>query len=141
MRRDVPAAARAETVPPAQDGQWVLELPFTSPMSLNHRDHWRVKAAKTKEWRDAATTLARAAKIPPCRRITVQLMYTPRDDRPRDPLNLVASLKACEDGLVDARVIPDDSSRYHTSVMPQITRKGPARPKGNRLWLVVTAHQ
>lgn len=141
MRRDVPAGHRpAPPAATAAAGRWVLELPFTKPLSLNDRDHWRVKATRTATWRDAAGKLTRYAKIPKCTAITVELWYTPRDDGPRDPLNLVASLKACEDGLVDAGVIPDDSSRYHTSVMPQITRKGPERPNGNRLWLVVTAH-
>ena len=68
----------------------------------------------------------------------IQLFFTPADSRARDPLNLVASLKACEDGIVDAGVIADDDFRHHTSVMPVITEKGPLRPNGNRLWLVVT---
>lgn len=140
MRRDVPLAVRPVLPPPvAVEGRWVLELPFLRPLSLNDREAWPVKARRVKPWREATCVLARHNKIPPCRRIEVQLMYTPRDDRARDPLNLVASLKACEDGLVDAGVIPDDSSRFHTSVMPQITAKGPVRPKGNRFWLIVTA--
>lgn len=142
MRRDVPPAApRPATVVPASAGEWTLELPFTTPLSLNQsHGKWIMRHLAVKPWREAAKTLAQAAKVPACKRITIQLMYTPRDDRPRDPLNLVASLKACEDGLVDAGVIPDDSNRYHTSVMPQITQKGPVRDNGNRLWLVVTAH-
>lgn len=117
---------------------WVLELPFTSPLSLNDRMHWSDKAARTRLWRDAAHVLARAQRIPRCGRISAQLMYTPRDARRRDALNLVASLKACEDGLVDAGVIVDDDAAHHTSVMPVITAKGPVRPSGNRLWLVIT---
>ncbi len=142
MRRDVPPARKPEIVPPARSGEWVLELPFTKPLSLNtSHGKWIMRHLAVKPWREAACTLAQAAKIPACRRITVQLNYIPRDDRPRDPLNLVASLKAIEDGLVDAGVIPDDSNRYHTSVMPQIAKKGPARANGNRLWVVVTAHE
>ncbi len=119
-------------------GSWVLELPFTTPLSLNDRAHWRAKAAVTKTWRDAALVLIRAQRVPACGRVRVALFYTPVDNRARDPLNLVASLKAVEDGIVDAGVIPDDSMRYHTSVMPVITAKGPLRPSGNRLWVVLT---
>ncbi len=144
IRRDVPGAPTPVLEPqPARrvtEGQWLLEMPFTAPLSLNDRLAWKVRWVKTRPWRKAATELAKQAGIPPCRRITIELFYTPRDDRARDPLNLVASLKAVEDGIVDAGVIPDDSSRYHTSVMPQITRKGPLRPGKNRLWVVITAH-
>ncbi len=121
-------------------GQWVLELPFVKPLNLNQRQHWARKAQSAKAWREATYWLAKAAGIPACARITVQLMYTPPDNRRRDPLNLVAALKPCEDGLVDAGVIPDDSGFFHTSVMPVITSKGPQRQAGNRLWLEVEAH-
>lgn len=137
MRTDVPPAIPSpRTLVAARS--WVLELPFTTPLSLNHRMNWQQKARITKPWRDAAHVLARAARIPACQRVRIELFYTPRDDRPRDPLNLVASLKPVEDGIVDAGVIPDDSARHHESVMPVITPKGPTRPGGNRLWVVVT---
>ena len=98
----------------------MLRLPFTAPLSLNDRMHYMVKAKKTKEWREAARRAAEAAGIPSCSRIRVTLIYTPRDKRRRDPLNLVASLKACEDGIVDAGVIPDDTPAYIESQMPLI---------------------
>ncbi len=141
MRTDVPAAPRPivdATTPVLASGSWLLELPFTTPLSLNDRMIWQVKAKAIKPWRKAAHALAKAAGIPPCQRVRIELYYTPRDNRARDPLNLVATLKAVEDGIVDAGVIPDDSSRYHESVMPKITEKGPGRPRGNRLWVVVT---
>jgi len=142
MRRDVPAG-RKPIIPPAKltSGQWLLELPFTKPLSLNDRMNWQVKHGKTRPWRAKTKEAAEAAGIPPCKRITVELWYVPVDDRARDPLNLVPCVKAIEDGLVDAQVIADDSSRYHTSVMPQITPKGPLRPNGNRFWVIVTARQ
>ncbi len=144
VRRDVPGAPVPALEPPrarrVTEGRWELEMPFTAPLSLNDRLNHTVRWVKTKPWRKAAKELAVEAGIPPCRRITIELFYTPRDDRARDPLNLVASLKAVEDGIVDAGVIPDDSSRYHTSVMPQITQKGPLRPGKNRIWVVITAH-
>lgn len=139
MRRDVPANRAVLRSSPPPSGPWTLELPFTKPMSLNDRAHWRVKARITKEWREAAHVLARAQRIPACERVHIQLFYVPADRRPRDPLNLVQSLKAVEDGIVDAGVIPNDDSRHHESVMPIITPAGPARAAGNRLWAVITA--
>lgn len=143
MRTDVPAAAApAPPAPKPRPGalgqRWTLELPFTAPLSLNHRMNWAVKAKATKPWREAACVLAKAANIPACNRVSIELFYTPRDARIRDPLNLVASLKPIEDGIVDAGVLPDDNPLHHESAMPKITPKGPPRPGGNRLWVVVT---
>lgn len=100
--------------------EWTLELPFTKPLSLNDRMHWRVKAKLVRQVRDAASVLCRQQKIPACTRIQVELHYTPRDRRVRDPLNLVATLKAVEDGIVDAGVVPGDDPRYVEPTMPKI---------------------
>jgi crossover junction endodeoxyribonuclease RusA len=100
--------------------EWLLRLPFTAPLSLNDRMHYMVKAKHTKAWRDAARLAAEAAGIPSCSRIRITLIYTPRDRRRRDPLNLIATLKACEDGIVDAGVVPDDTPAYVESQMPLI---------------------
>ena len=117
-------------------GEWWLTLPLSTPLSLNHRMHHQVRAKRTREVREMALLLARAAKIPHCERVRVTLVYTPKDSRVRDPLNLVATLKACEDGLVDAGVVDDDNPRYVESVMPLIDV---AEPKlvGGRLALLV----
>lgn len=144
MRSDVPPAG-ARRVPHAapsrevvEGEQWLIELPFGRPLSLNDRMHWQERNRATQEWVNAVRTLARHARIPALGRARIELFYTPRDDRKRDALNLVATLKACEDGLVREGVIVDDSIQHHESVMPVITAKGPARARGNRLWLLVT---
>jgi hypothetical protein len=120
-------------------GQWVIELPFVTALSLNDRDIWQVKAAKVKPWRTASHLLAKQAKIPACRRIHVELNYVPSTVRRRDPDNLVAVLKPCIDGLVDAGVVPDDDLRFVERSFPVIHPKGPPRRSGNRWWMVVTA--
>lgn len=114
---------------------WVLRLPITRPISLNARDHHMVRYRKNREVRDAVCLLARAAKIPPCRKVRVTLIYTPRDARRRDSLNLVPTAKACEDGLVDARVVPDDTPIFLESCMPLID--APSRGKSGQLDLLV----
>jgi crossover junction endodeoxyribonuclease RusA len=99
---------------------WVFDLPQTTPMSLNARMNWAVAAKMKKPYREAAHVLALQQKIPACKRVRVTLIYTPKDKRRRDPLNLVATLKLVEDGLVDAGVIPDDTPDYLESQMPLI---------------------
>lgn len=113
----------------------MLRLPITTPLSLNVQMHHMVKAKKVKEVRDAVHLLARAAKIPQCRKVRVTLIYRPRDSRRRDSLNLVPTLKACEDGLVDAKVVPDDTPFFLESCMPLID--APDKGQGSSLDLYV----
>ena len=107
---------------------WTLELPFQRPLSLNDRMHHMVRYRKAKPYREAACWLAKAAKIPPCERIKVVLVYTPPDRRRRDPINLTATQKVAEDGLVDAGVVPDDTPRYVQSLMPIIDLPNKDKP-------------
>lgn len=107
-------------------------------MSLNDRDHWRVKAKKTEEYVDTTILLTRAAKVPPLKRCSVLLAYGPRDRRTRDPLNLVQTLKAVEDGIVRAGVVPDDNPLYVESPMPVVLEKGPPNSRGGRLWVMIS---
>lgn len=65
--------------------------------------------------------LVRAARVPPVSRVRVQLEYTPRDGRRRDTDNLVATLKAVCDGVVDAGVVPDDTPEFMGKPEPVIT--------------------
>lgn len=99
---------------------WTLTLPLTRPLSMNDRGHWTTKHRKVRQLRADACLLARAARIPPLGRIAVELHYAPRDRRIRDPLNLAATLKPVEDGIVDAGVVPDDHPRYVQPTMPVI---------------------
>jgi hypothetical protein len=117
---------------------WVLELPQTKPMNLNHRDIWPVKAKKTAEYVEATILMVRDARVPPLGRISVLLVYGPRDRRVRDPLNLVPTLKAVEDGVVRAGVVPDDNPLYVESVMPKVLEAGGPNSLGGRLWVIIT---
>lgn len=108
---------------PRYDRTWEIRLPWTAvPISLNGREHWRAKAAKVAAVR-ASTHLAVAvatfaATMP--ERIDVTLTYYPRDKRRRDADNLVATLKACCDGIVDAGVVADDTPDLMVKHMPVI---------------------
>lgn len=121
MNRNVPVAAKPGPLPTlVRAGEWTLELPFTKQLSLNDRQHWAVKMKHVKEWRDAAHVLAKHARIPACRRIMVELHYLPRTNQRRDPDNLVASMKPLVDGLVDAKVVQDDTEAFVQRQWPVI---------------------
>jgi len=107
--------------------EWVVRLPWAKPpCSANDRDHWRVKARKVAEIRAVACVLlypsvAADNTVRGMSRIAVGLTYVPRDKRRRDPDNLVVPLfKALVDGIVDAGIVPDDTSEYVVRSMPQI---------------------
>ena len=90
-----------------------IRLPYTKPpLNLNDRMHWRKKAAVVKAVR--AYVGGMAIYMKPFQTVRVELHYVPRDKRRRDADNLVATLKPCLDGLVDAGVIRDDSPEYVT---------------------------
>lgn len=137
---------------------WVIRTNWqTPPLSMNDRLHWRVEAKKKAEIRDLIRWLVRAQRVPRMDAITVELHYVPRDNRVRDPENLVATLKPCIDGLRDYRatrrrhrsgawidvpaytdgVVPDDSPKHVDRRMPVIH---PADSGRNlvRMWLTIT---
>lgn len=115
--------------------EWRIDLPLTVPLSMNDREHWAVKAKRVRALRNAVRLLAQTKQIPACPHIEIRLHYTPRDARRRDSTNLVATLKACEDGIVDAGIVPDDTPQYVTSIMPIID--APVKARHGRLYLLI----
>jgi crossover junction endodeoxyribonuclease RusA len=105
------------------------------PLSSNDRWHFRVKARHVAAIREGAGWAAKAAKIPPQEHITVRLHYAPGDSRRRDASNLMATQKPAVDALVDAGVVPDDTAKWVTELMPVI-HEGPGR---RALWLEIRA--
>ena len=106
---------------------WALEIPNQPYSTPNSREHWARKARKARDWRHATAMIARARKVPPCRRIRVALDLWPHDRRRRDADNLLLVLKWCLDGLRDAGVIEDDTSEYVTFSAPTIHEPLPSR--------------
>lgn len=105
------------------------------PLSMNQRMHWAKKARITRELRHEAAVRARSMRLGPYRHITVTLHYQPRDNRRRDADNLVPSLKALCDGLVDAHLVPDDTPDLMTKRMPVI--HPPVKGQPARTWLTI----
>ena len=115
---------------------WLLDLPANEVVSLNHREHWAKRNRKVQAWKDDTITLARAARIPRCERISVTLEHWPRDNRRRDRDNLVPVLKAAIDGLVAAGVVEDDTPDRVTAMLPVIHK-----PRDDRqpMWLLTVS--
>lgn len=90
-------------------------------INSNGRHHWATKARLTKTWRLAAYALARnqlaIGALSYCTRpvdITVYVHKT--TSRRYDAHNLMPTVKACIDGLVQAGILEDDSNRYLRAV-------------------------
>lgn len=110
---------------------WRVDLPWTAPpLTLNppRHGHYMVRARLVKQVRATARVLVRAAGVPPLERVAVELHYRPRDRRRRDAINLTATLKALEDGVVDAGVVPDDVERFSAPTMPVLDDVLPGAP-------------
>ena len=132
-------------------GGWPRIDPTTGKV-LKHRKVWEVlrgnarpahyaqRLHATREVIAAVVTAATAAGLKPCNHLTVQLVWSPGDNRRADEDNLVALQKVCCDALARGRsdipglqLVPDDTSRYMRKEMPRIAR--PPVPPG--LWLEI----
>lgn len=114
-----------------------FDLPWEKPpLSMNGREHWRVKAKKVAMMRSITHHLAVADELPKgLPHVTVVLVYRPRDNRRRDADNLVPILKACCDGLVDHGLVSDDTPDLMTKLMPRI--EAPVKGEPGAMWLEI----
>jgi crossover junction endodeoxyribonuclease RusA len=103
------------------------------PLTLNQRLHFRERSRRTAAVRTEIAWRAKAAGVGRHDHVGVWLHFATGDRRSRDADNLVATLKACLDGLVTAGVISDDTPEHVTWWMPQIQ----AGPGVRRLWIEV----
>jgi crossover junction endodeoxyribonuclease RusA len=92
-----------------------LPLP-PDALKPNARVHWRTKAKATKTYRETARWAAHAPHPAAWKAAEIQAHFRFKQDRRRDRDNLLASLKAAFDGLVDARLLSDDSGVTHLPV-------------------------
>jgi hypothetical protein len=104
---------------------WVYAFPAPDKViTLNSRMHHMDRASTVKSWRWSAWANAvnaiskgRLKKgSPPC---LVQVRFPVRSlNIRRDPHNYIATVKPIVDGLVDARIWPDDTPDWVTVVDP-----------------------
>lgn len=135
-----------------------IELPWSAPpISMNDsgisRGAAMARAAKIREIRETMTVLARQANLP--RGVafaTITLHYQPRNNAPRDSINLSALVKALVDGLKPPKLVktkrghnvhagygfvPEDDTRYVSTPESVIHEAVPGVAKG-RMWLEIT---
>ena len=97
-------------------------------LNMNDRTHWRKRAVQVKKWRLFAYLACPyrpgQPSVPPC---FVQITLPVRDNRRRDPMNYVPTVKAIVDGLVDAGVWPDDDSTWVTVMEPKLEKRADRR--------------
>lgn len=96
--------------------KWTLIIPAHEPfLNLNQRMHWAKKAGLTRAWRFHARTYAAVANLPRgIQRVHIVAHVTKPTNRQYDVHNLMPTLKACVDGLVDYGLIPDDTNSHLT---------------------------
>lgn len=86
------------------------------PVLQNARMHHYAKAQAVKPWREAGCLLARLAKIPPLGRASVACWGVYPTNVTPDVDAVAPTLKAVLDGIVDAKVLPDDRPPFIQSV-------------------------
>lgn len=82
------------------------------------------RAKLTKEWREAFAWLAKSEEIPEMRWIVVTVEPHQKGGRLQDVGACNPAVKAAIDGLVDAKVLPDDSSEFVRSLIFMPPKKG-----------------
>lgn len=96
--------------------EWTITIQSELPMlNLNQRYHWAKKAQLTKHWRRIAMLNAMLADLPKdLQNVHITAHVIKSTSRQYDVHNLMPTLKACVDGLVDYGLIPDDTNKHLT---------------------------
>lgn len=98
---------------------WELRCVGARPLTINtvariHRHQW---AQHTRETRRTWWALAKQAKIPPLQRARFEVVPLHANLKsPQDPGACAPAFKAVLDGLVDAKVLPDDTAEHVQSI-------------------------
>lgn len=99
--------------------QTIYRLEFNQrPWTTNAEragNRWE-RASLVKEWRHGFELLAKSEKIPPMSWITVTVEPHQKGGRLQDVGACNPAVKAAIDGIVDAGVLPDDSSQFVRSL-------------------------
>jgi crossover junction endodeoxyribonuclease RusA len=105
----------------------VLPFPHTD-LSPNSHKHWRIKARAVKDARNTARILTLSAMATihasmPDFPLELAIVFHPPDKRKRDRDNLIASMKAYQDGIADAMQVDDNTFKVSYEM-------GTIEPKG-----------
>lgn len=84
-------------------------------INSNQRMHWAERSRLTKYWRELAHRLGQAEKVPTLQRAHIEVTFYKPTRARYDVGNLMPTVKACVDGLVqDAGMLPDDDNKHLT---------------------------
>lgn len=115
-----------------------VPLPWSKPpLTLNsslRAENGYMKAKRVREAKAEAVAAIIAADIAPMAGANITLHYRAPDMRRRDADNLAATLKVCQDALVDAGVLVEDS---WVTVPHSGQRIHPPTADGPALWLTL----
>lgn len=101
--------------------EWQLVIPAPARwLSLNDRRDRRAETPDRREWRRAGWAYAKQAKLPRLDRVHIDAELRFTDRRERDAHNYAPTWKAVVDGLVDAGLVADDSTKYLAGPFPRI---------------------
>lgn len=108
--------------------EWSITIPAVVPfLNLNQRMHWAPKAKLTKVWRTQTDLRATIAGLPKgLDRVHITAHIIKSTNRQYDVHNLMPTLKACVDGLVDYGLISDDTNEHLTG--PDLRQGGKGEP-------------
>ena len=108
--------------------KWTLTVPADMGfLNLNQRMHWAPKAELTRKWRRTTLMCAQVAKLPTnLDRVHITAHIIKPTNRSYDVHNLLPTLKAAIDGLVDYGLIPDDTNEH--LVGPDLRQGGKGDP-------------
>lgn len=97
---------------PTPTWEAVIRLAASDVLNLNDRNHWRLKADKTRYIRELAKQTATLSHAPHLQRALLVVEIAFPDRRRRDPHNYMATVKPIVDGLIKAKVLPDDDAAH-----------------------------
>lgn len=109
---------------------YCLDFDYPSPpLTSNQRFHWAKKKDITRNVRALTEAKAQILDIPELAHANVELHWFVNTKHRRDVDNVVPTLKAMCDGLVDAGIVPDDTPEYMTKWMPFIHYAADSAPR------------
>lgn len=123
-----------------EEGHWNIPLPYRRvPLLLNARLNHYTKNNLVQEIKKAAWAVARSMNIPPMKAAMVGLIYYPGQNKGPDADNLAATLKPALDGIVAAKVLPEDKPAHVLRTWQEVVlrRDDPEHRPDSRLFLHV----
>lgn len=90
-----------------------ITFPIVCPgmklISANDREHWGKRSARVKAWRIAGRNAALDTRIKLSPPVTITATVHRISDRKQDAPNIAPTVKAIIDGIVDAKLLPEDN--------------------------------